>query len=279
MEGNMNQKVALRYAVIQFMPYIETGEFANIGIVALSPKTGFFDYKIAKKYRRITQFFPNLHGREYRAGVSFFEQELKHLKDLFFHRRVEEAVAREIFDHLTREKETIVRTSKVGVRMVNDETEGLNQLFDYYVSYSFVSEKNNESLLTQRITNMVKEFNLTRPFLAEKIGDDEFNANFPLVQRDEEKRLNKIIKPIYLGQNEPSKIYEKSDGWLIRIDRLRGFGHLSRDTKILFTYEGPEAATSYQEKALSRVLKEIQSQKVEVLEHRDTNGIRQFSES
>ncbi|PWD86343.1 DUF3037 domain-containing protein [Ignatzschineria cameli] len=70
--GNMNQKVALRYVVIQFMPYIETGEFANIGIVALSPKIGFFDYRIARKYRRITQFFPKLQGREYRAGVSFF---------------------------------------------------------------------------------------------------------------------------------------------------------------------------------------------------------------
>ncbi|WP_133243422.1 hypothetical protein [Ignatzschineria cameli] len=90
--------------------------------------------------------------------------------------------------------------------------------------------------------------------------------------------MNKIIKPIYLGQNEPSKIYEKSDSWLIRVDRLRSFGHLSKETKILFTYEGPEAATSYQEKALSRVLKEIQCQKVEVLEHRDINGIRQFSE-
>lgn len=72
MEDKMSYKVALRYSVIQFMPYVETGEFANVGVMAVCPKTGYFDYKITSKYGRLTQFFPNLSAKQYKASIAFF---------------------------------------------------------------------------------------------------------------------------------------------------------------------------------------------------------------
>ncbi|ENY0008485.1 DUF3037 domain-containing protein, partial [Neisseria gonorrhoeae] len=41
----MNQ-YAMRFAVIRFMPYVQTREFANIGIIITHPKSGYFDFKI-----------------------------------------------------------------------------------------------------------------------------------------------------------------------------------------------------------------------------------------
>ena len=38
--------VACRYAVVQFAPCRETGEFANAGVVLLCPATGFFGYQL-----------------------------------------------------------------------------------------------------------------------------------------------------------------------------------------------------------------------------------------
>lgn len=35
-------KLAMRFTVVRFMPYIETREFANVGIILICPKTGFF---------------------------------------------------------------------------------------------------------------------------------------------------------------------------------------------------------------------------------------------
>ncbi len=272
----MSNKVALRYAVIQFMPYLETGEFANVGIVAMCPKTGYFDYKITPKYGRLTKFFPNLQGSLYKAAISFFEKELLHIRNMFAHSRVDPEMARTIFDNLTRDREAIVRTTNISVRMATNETEALNQLFDYYVAHSFAKD-NSENILTERVTAMVKSLKLVRPFTPEKIGNDEFHATFPLVQKTEDAQPSKIIKPIYLGQEDPSKIYEKSDSWLIRINRLRSFELLNKNTRILFAFEPPFEATKAQSKALNMVLKDIKKHKIDVVDHLDKNRINEFA--
>jgi hypothetical protein len=36
-----------QYAVVRFMPFIETREFANVGVVLIAPKTGKFLFKLA----------------------------------------------------------------------------------------------------------------------------------------------------------------------------------------------------------------------------------------
>ena len=51
------KKYACQYAIVRFLPYLETGEFANVGIVMLCPDAGFFDFKLLRHVRRITAFF------------------------------------------------------------------------------------------------------------------------------------------------------------------------------------------------------------------------------
>lgn len=278
MEDKMSNKVALRYSVIQFMPYLETGEFANVGVVAMCPKTGYFDYRITKRYGRLTSFFPHLTGNQYRASIEYFEKELISLKNIFLNSHVNEIKAREVFDALTRERETIVRTTAISVRMAENEERALSYLFDYYVAHSFINKDTHQERLTNSITKMVREFNLTRPFMPEKIGNEEFSTNFPLVQKDKMKKPEKIINPIYFGQKDPSKIYEKSDSWLIRIDRLRRFNLLNNKVQILFAFEGPQNATDAQKKALDTVLRDAQSHKIEIVDYQDTTIIQKFSE-
>lgn len=55
----MNQ-YAMRFAVIRFMPYVQTREFANIGIIITHPQSGYFDFKIEQRYSRLSRFFPPL---------------------------------------------------------------------------------------------------------------------------------------------------------------------------------------------------------------------------
>lgn len=272
----MSYKVALRYSVIQFMPYVETGEFANVGVMAVCPKTGYFDYKITSKYGRLTQFFPNLSAKQYKASIAFFENELKQIKEMFLDRKIDEAMARNIFDTLTREREAIVRTTETRVRMTNHEETALEELFDYYIAQSFTQDS-NEDRLTNRVTQMVKGFSLIRPFIAERIGNDEFHASFPLVQKNAQKQPGKIIKPIYFGQEEANKIYEKSDRWLSRIDRLRRFEFLSRDAQILFAFEAPNSASPSQSRALKTVLADIGSHNIQTINYLDDERIKAFS--
>jgi hypothetical protein len=54
-------KIACNYSVIRFLPYPESGEFVNIGVVVSGPQTGFLDFRIErKKFGRIGKFFPEL---------------------------------------------------------------------------------------------------------------------------------------------------------------------------------------------------------------------------
>ena len=47
--------------VVRFLPYPETEEFVNIGVVMACPETGTFDFRIETRRReRITGFFPEL---------------------------------------------------------------------------------------------------------------------------------------------------------------------------------------------------------------------------
>ena len=69
MGGSMSNQVALRYAVIRYMPYLETREFATVGVVAACPKTGYFDYKLTPRYSRLSHFFREFDVRIYRAVI------------------------------------------------------------------------------------------------------------------------------------------------------------------------------------------------------------------
>ena len=52
--GDMNTMV-YNYHVVRFLPYPETGEFVNVGVILFCPQLGFFDFKIeTHRSRRAT---------------------------------------------------------------------------------------------------------------------------------------------------------------------------------------------------------------------------------
>ena len=49
-----------RYSIIRFLPYAETEEFANVGIVMVAPTARFLDFQLSNKWRRLSGFFDKL---------------------------------------------------------------------------------------------------------------------------------------------------------------------------------------------------------------------------
>lgn len=55
------KKYACQYKIVRFTPYVETEEFANVGVVLYCPATGVLDYKLApKRFGRVTSFFDGM---------------------------------------------------------------------------------------------------------------------------------------------------------------------------------------------------------------------------
>ena len=78
--------VACRYAVVQFAPYRETGEFANAGVVLMCPETGYFGFKLqTRRTKRITDFFDELPRSFYVRAVKAMEDELQRVAGVVAH--------------------------------------------------------------------------------------------------------------------------------------------------------------------------------------------------
>ena len=43
------KRFACHYAIIRFLPYPETQEFANVGVVLACPESGYFGFKLEKR--------------------------------------------------------------------------------------------------------------------------------------------------------------------------------------------------------------------------------------
>jgi len=62
-------------------------------------------------------------------------------------------------------------------------------------------------------------------------------VNFPFVEYENEKP-NKIIKPLHLGHDDSTKIYDHGASWVIRINKLKN--KYINPKNVLFTLSGPD---------------------------------------
>ena len=255
--------LAMRFAVVRFMPYIQTREFANVGIVLICPKTGFFDYKLEFKYGRLSNFF------------RYFDAKIEKIKGKRSSNRGPEFL-RALLNHLARPRDAIICTSDIGVTTGESEKKELDRLFSYYAEHSFAKDQ-REEILTKNIQKMIREIQTPFPFVQVKVGDDnEYYANFPLVQKQEE-RIRKIIKPLYLGQDNSSEIIQKSDKWISVINRLRDFSSIEEDTKIMFPFESAQDQTERQKKAFELIIRDARKAQIELVNKDDIAKIKRFA--
>lgn len=54
------KRLFAHYTLIRLLPQADAGEFANVGVVLACPETGFFDFRLMKRQRRVTQFFEEI---------------------------------------------------------------------------------------------------------------------------------------------------------------------------------------------------------------------------
>jgi hypothetical protein len=231
------KRLAGRYAIIQFIPYPETGEFANIGVVLVCPKTGYFGFKLqTKRYARYTNFFRDLEGKVYLRAVNAFKLELERVKTIVGKTATENNV-REAFQLLLHPRDALIQFGGERACLLAAPAENLEKLYQHYVEHDFVTPEYIEKKLERRIQKLVEGLGLKNPFKNEVLGKEDFTVNFPLVQKINDKPV-RVIKPFYLGQAETNQIYDHGDRWLMMLRRLRDRKQLPNE--ILFTVEGPE---------------------------------------
>ncbi len=251
-------KLACQYALLRFRPFVETGEFANVGVVLLCPEGRFFGFKLLKKYGRITKFFHQLDSKVYVNSKALFIEELQrvgqHMRSNALDGRkrvVDVPFAVNLFAELTRTRDAMLQFDERRIVLADDPKAKLNELYDYYVERNFVTKAYQERQLENSVRRLLfkADSRIAAQYFQGKVGTADFIVNFPFVHKRDEV-VDRVIKPLYLAQEDSTKVLNHGGLWVDKVRRLRKRNALPKN--VLF----PLAAPKHESKAF-RAYEEI----------------------
>ncbi|MES2350439.1 MAG: DUF3037 domain-containing protein [Pseudomonadota bacterium] len=269
--------IACHYAIVRFTPFIETGEFANVGVVMFAPGVRFFAFRLmVNRHARISNFFEGLDPKVFKASISSLREEMARLALILNQTGTldKEALLR-IWSELIKPRETMLRFSEPRLVLAEDCQSKLLELYDYYVSHNFANKEYQEKLLERAVSGWLRDAGLQTKFHAARIGNDEYHAHFPFVAGSEE-HPEKIIKPLNLNYADAAKIIDHGGQWLYRIDALK-----KRDLlppRVLFTVKGPESEDpTPRGRARNEIVAELKAKNVIVVKHGSVTPVIEFA--
>lgn len=129
----MNPQHVANYAVLRFLPYPETGEFANIGVVAYCPEMRWCGWAgDDQDVQRVTQFFPGVTAAAYLRQKEEITAEIERVCALV-ENTTDRRLGNSIFNELVRHRESLFRFGDMRTILMNDPQELIQRLCDQYV--------------------------------------------------------------------------------------------------------------------------------------------------
>lgn len=273
------KKFVCQYAIVRFLPYLETGEFANVGIVLLCPETGYFDFRLLNRARRITAFFEELKINLYRDAKNIFHKELERIQQFVDHAnndgKLTQSFVNNIFADLIRPREVMMRFDTVRTLLTDDPKQKLDELFSFYIERDFVTPVYQEKLIENNVRNVLRSADLINKYKKETLGDQAaYHATFPFVYM-ENGHARRVIKPINLAQNDPAQIFDHGWAWMGKIKKLRDMGFLYDD--VLLAVKSPSANDKPEFDMYTEVIRKLKDEKIIVALANDKDKILEFA--
>lgn len=275
-------KTGCLYSIIRFAPFVETGEFANVGIVMMAPEQRYFGFKLmGPRHARVTRFFEQLDTKVFRVTMKNVREELERAAALLrqhgFDKRLKTndiEFARHLFAEMIRPRETVVKFSEARMVLVDDPRSGLEELYGHYVERDFVTREYQEGVLERGIRQWLWQARIAERFTRLDVGNDEYHAPFPFVEKRGDIAI-KAIKPLNLAQPQASKILDHGGQWLFRVNALKKRGLLP--CKVLFAVGPPPGGDTSQMRAFDEIVDSLKETGVSVLPYSHKAEILEFA--
>lgn len=236
----MNQHLC-KYAVVRFLPYRETEEFVNVGVVVLCEALGYLGFLLEKRRStRVTDFFNELDGAVYREGIKSIESEITRLSP-----RANDSVdgcltlaggapnLLSAFDFLVRPRKTLFHFSDVRVAITPDPSAKLKELFGHYVRRQFAQPKEyQEQLMREAIQDHLKQWNLSKLYQPLEVGTDIYRMKFPFVHQTHAVPV-RAIRALHLNLRDTTEILRKGDQVVGGLRRIKEGGELPEDCLVV----------------------------------------------
>jgi hypothetical protein len=266
-------RVALHYSIIRFMPFSETQEFANIGVLAFVPRTGYVDFRIApKRFKRVSDFFEDIDGRLYKSAVCTFEEELNSVKK--FAKGIKENELVDIMLEITREREGIMTFADSGIMITEEPEAALDELFGIYIGRNFKETKEYRELQMVRALKKELTTNLNIKYKEEKLDAGYGPLKLPLVSHFDKEI--KAIKPLAFDQKTPLMLADHGERWISRVKHLIK-AKVIRNDNFLFALEKPTNQADEFQTAYSVVTREMKDLGVQTTDFAQRSTIFDFA--
>jgi len=278
--------------IVRFQPFVETGEFANAGIVLIAPRHRVFMYRLQnKRFKRYTDFFENVTREQFKAHTDSLQNELKSFRKLLmgwgFDRRFKDndsSRAAKYFEDFARPRDGFIEFSEIRTILTDDPKKACDRLYSYYVEREFVRKHNRDQVLENHVQYVLKKEGLLENYRYDEVGDQVFHARFPFVQFDVTKPVS-IIKPLGLDLESPSKIIDRGGHWVYRMRELKRRNVLPES--VLFTLERPKLTSqdtrlsveNDKETAYRHIQSQLKNLELVVTEYGDDDQLVEFAES
>jgi hypothetical protein len=267
-------KYACQYTIIQFLPFVETGEFANIGIAVACPEAGYFGFEVAPKgWRRISDFFVPLERRIYSAAIDRLNTHLDKLATMENGGASAEDIT-VLWAELTRSRDGMIRYSPPRAILTEDPEQVLEDLFGRYVERNFATTYHHERPLEQAVRKVLANADVGKLFKSLQLGEPYYHIQLPFVQTAGE-RVVKVIKPLFLAHDEPIKILNHGGEWLERLRRLRKHQVIPFDVLIPVASPGTQ---DLRDKACREICDDLLNEKFQVGSIEDSAQITAFAQ-
>ncbi len=123
-------QAACNYAVLRFLPYPETGEFVNVGVVVNCLQPCWFDFIMEDKMTdRIKALFPAQNEQAFAAGIAAMQQEMQRVKAMIR----DPKTCQFAFLEAVRPRESTLRFGEVRTLITTDAENLAGELFKRYV--------------------------------------------------------------------------------------------------------------------------------------------------
>lgn len=266
-------KHACLYSIARFAPHIDTGEFANIGVILVAPAVGQMQFRLTRRNsKRINGFFGRL--TQLGAVLEALRHELTLSQQLTRTAAENQILAH--FHYLTEPRDNIIQFSPLRPILCNALEACLEELFTRFVTQDEVHrEVRSEEAITREIRQMFQQADISG-FREQVLEGELTHLRLPLVCQKPQQTA--AIKPLAFEQQEPAQILDHCEQWAARFRRAEEDGVI-RLQDVLIPIYLPPASDNRQQKAMDRTRLTLQELGMQVVDSDDSQQIARFARS
>ena len=135
------------YAIVRFMPFVETEEFANVGVVLYSPSRRYFGFRVlTHDCARITRFFEHVDGPAFGRTMVDLQGELDRVAGSF--PTLDAGAGAALWGELIKPKSSQIRFSAERAVLADDPMAKLQELYGRYVERDLATPEAREQILS-----------------------------------------------------------------------------------------------------------------------------------